>query len=397
MKIMKVCQIVNAFPPGWGGSETHNYTLVKYLLRRGYDVDVIAYRTQNMSRESILEASATINKGINVHNLFPKPHLFWMPQLQNIIKEIEKDRKIDVFDFHSMFLLPFNFPRAEIILSLHFFELTCPLIYEEWPRPCAPFSLRKCQNCCGTIRYFFWKLTREYAKRKIRRVMVKFDYMKKSLEKSAFPKEKIVVIPHWIDVEAIRQKSKRNFRHLIVGLEKGDRVFTYFARLSPENGPFLLLNAFNLVAQKRSDVKLVYIGGGELRAELERFCAEHDLQDKVIFLGMIPYTKVHEYLSISDVIVSSHSYMNYNWALLEGMCTEKPIVATNVAATIDILRDGYNALLAEPTPESLSSRMMDVLDNPELGKRIAENAFRTVKTKHSLKNLEKYEELIHIL
>ena len=41
---MKVCHICSGFPPAVGGTETHNYSIVKYLSDRGHDVDVIIIR-----------------------------------------------------------------------------------------------------------------------------------------------------------------------------------------------------------------------------------------------------------------------------------------------------------------------------------------------------------------
>jgi len=392
---MKICQIVDSFPPGWGGSQTHNYTLVKHLLRKGYDVDVIAFRPRSISRDSIREASATTNKGINVYNLFAKTPFSWMHQLENTIKEIEKDQKIDVFDFHNLFNLPFDIKKRKIVLSLHFYELTCPMsrvIYA-----CSSFSSKKCLKCAGTIDYTHWKLRREYATKKVKKFVVKVNHIKELMVKSGIREEAVTVIPHWIDSESIKEKSKRNLRHTIEGLEKNDRIIGFVGRLDPEKGPFLLLKAFSLLSEEMDDVKLVFIGGGTLQRKLELFCKTHDLQNKVIFLGMVPYTNVFEYLSIPDVIVSCQLYDNYGWALLEAMCTKKPIIATNVGATKEILQDGYNALLAMPTAESLSSKMKIILNNRELSRELAENAYNTVRERHGIKNLEKYEQLIQSL
>ena len=41
---MRICHICRSFPPLVGGTETHNYSLVKYLSEKGYDVDVIVIR-----------------------------------------------------------------------------------------------------------------------------------------------------------------------------------------------------------------------------------------------------------------------------------------------------------------------------------------------------------------
>ena len=143
-----------------------------------------------------------------------------------------------------------------------------------------------------------------------------------------------------------------------------------------------------------------YIGeqyANTLREELEETCKKYNISDRVIFLGMIPNKDLFGYLSLSDALVFPHRYFNYEWALLEAMCTEKPIIATDMPATSDILKNGYTALLAEPTVGSLSMKMQEILENPKLAKKIAKNALETVREKHGYGNLRKYEELIHSL
>ena len=130
---------------------------------------------------------------------------------------------------------------------------------------------------------------------------------------------------------------------------------------------------------------------------MEDYCRQNHMEDTVIFVGTVVREDVFRYLALADCAISCQLYHNYNWSLLEYMCAQKPIVATNVGGTTEILEDGYNALLAETTPESLSSKMQQVLENPQLAKRLAQNALATVRRKHGFDNLKKYEELIHRL
>jgi glycosyltransferase involved in cell wall biosynthesis len=231
------------------------------------------------------------------------------------------------------------------------------------------------------LRWFvIWKTTK---------FMVKYEYLKKLLIETGIDGEKIVVVPHWIDGEQINKKTKVK-GIFINNIKPSDYVFVFFGRLAKEKGPDILLDAFALLTKKIENIKLIFIGDGLLRGGLEETCEKYDIKDKVIFLGMQPHEKLFEYISLADIIVFPHRYFNYEWVLLEAMYTEKAIIATDMPATTDILIDGYNALLAEPTVESLSMKMQEILENPNLAK----NALRTIKEKHSMKNLEKYEWLV---
>jgi glycosyltransferase involved in cell wall biosynthesis len=386
---MKICHITYTFPPTKGGSETHNYTIVKYLLEKGYDVDVILIRKKDAN-----DAENVVNKGIKVHHIFPKLFPFWIFQVRKEMRKIEKEGKVDVFDIHSIrHASPFIFQKKKIVYSLHFFELNCPgprVI--PYPRPCI-YSFKKCWRCCGIGRYFEWLLLRWFAIRKTTKFMVKYDYLKKIMMETGIEGEKIVVVPHWIDVETINKKAKTD-KYFVNNINPSDYVFVFFGRLAKEKGPDILLEAFALLTKEAQNAKLVFIADGPLRRDLEETCDIYNIKDKVIFGGMIPHENLFEYISLADTIVFPHRYFNYEWALLEAMCTEKPIIATDMPATADILINDYNALLVEPTPESLALKMKEILENPELGEKIAKNALKTVREKHRMENLEKYEELV---
>jgi glycosyltransferase involved in cell wall biosynthesis len=390
---MKICHITYDFPPTKGGVETHNYSLVKYLLKKGYDVDVIVLRS-SLPKAQIAKASATVNKGIKVHDISPKPFPFWIFQVRKKIKKIEEEGKIDVFDIHSInHAFPFVFQKRKIVFSLHYFELNCPgPRVNPFPQPCIS-SFTKCWRCCGIKRYFEWKLTRCLAIKKTTKFMAKYDHMKKLIVKSGVGEDRIKVVPHWIDVDKNR-KIMENSKLTIVGVDEHNNIFVHVGRLSPEKGVMELLKAFNILIKKYKNAKLIFVGDGVLKTKMEDFCSKNNIDNNVIFVGAVKHDAIFKYLSITNYIVSCQLYDNYGWALLEYMCAVKPIIATNVGATSDILEDGYNALFAEPTIESLSMKMQEILENPKLAKKIAKNALETVRAKHGYGNLRKYEELV---
>ena len=153
---MRICHICRSFPPLVGGTETHNYSLVKYLSEKGYDVDVIVVRapiellkTTGYSKNVIdkvqkTEYSLPELKNVRIYNIpYPKPIIGYY-KIWKKVKEIEgKYGKLDIIDIHThAFAIPFS-KKRKIILSLHFFELICP--HPTWPRPCDP-SLKKCSK-----------------------------------------------------------------------------------------------------------------------------------------------------------------------------------------------------------------------------------------------------------
>ena len=396
---MRICHITYPFPPGGGGIETHNHSLVKYLLHKGYDVDVIVVRPQSISREEVARAAETVNKGIRVHNIWYRGFPKWAIDVRRKIEKIEREGPVDVFDIHSIFdVLPFlmMMKRRTILFSLHFFELNCPGPWPDHaPRPCV-HSFGKCRRCSGIRKYVRWRLVRWLAMRKVARFMVKYDYMKRLAVEAGVPGDRIEVVPHWVDVDRYQQLARAD-SFALAALAPTDRVVIHAARLSPEKGVLTLLEAFNRLRKAMSDVRLVLVGDGVLRREAETYCRNEHIEDKVVFVGSVEHEEVFKYLSLAHCAISCQLYDNYSWSLLDYMCAGIPIVATDVGATSDILQDGHTALFADPTAESLSAKAEQVLRDAQLGQRLAANALATVRRKHAIGNLTQYEELVHRL
>lgn len=419
VSLLKVCCICTFFPPTTGGSETHTFQFVKYLADKGYDVSVIvsrptkeAIRAQGYDEQTIKKASAEkiVIPGIEqvpIYNI-TSHGLTRLLHIRQKIREIEKSGPINAFDFHNSFLLPsILFKNRVNILSLHFYELTCP--HFGWPQQFMPdhfildssnisYSYRKCvieRGCVDTLDYARWRIIRSYALRKVNVVVVKKRNLKYLVLKAGVDHHKVSIIPYWVDAKRIHDKcAELRDKIGVPQVMNSDFVFSFLGRLVPPKGPILLLKAFALVAERFQNVKILYVGDGILRKRIEELSETMGIKDKVILTGNIRHDKIMDYMSISDAFVHSQRYMNYGWALLETMATGKPIVATSVGETTDILTDGYNALLAEPNPEALASRMIDLICSPKLARKLGSNALRTVEKKHSLDNLGRYDALL---
>lgn len=404
---MRIGYITHGFPPLIGGTETHNYSCVKYLSERGHQVEVIIPTTKSYLQENfehldnqiISEKSYKLPelKNVTIHYFFTNRFRGYY-EIWRKIKEIEKDGKIDVFDIHHMYYA-LAFPqKRNIVCSLHFPDFSFPCIYvpsvykEEYYTLKCP-SFKKCIKCIGIYPYLKWQTARYHATQVITKYMVKTNYIKNLMQKNNTLKNKIEVIPFWIKTDKILEQSKSQVS--IDRIDTGNIVFGFIGRLDIYKGPLLVLKAFSKLFKKRKNLKLCFLGDGSFRKELETFSRDNGLQDSVIFLGAIPHAKIFKYFSIIDIFVFAQWYSNHNWALLEAMSTKKPVIATRTVDIAEVLKDKYSALLAEPTTDSLVEKMEEILNSPELAKKLAENAFKTIKTRHKIENLEKYEELLY--
>ncbi len=153
------------------------------------------------------------------------------------------------------------------------------------------------------------------------------------------------------------------------------RVLLAVGRLSREKGHVDLLDAVALLraAGHPAAIRVVIVGGGPERGELESRCRQPDLSGCVTFAGQ--QETVRPFYAISQLLVlPSHSEGSSN-VVLEAMAAGLPIVATGVGGTTELLTDGENALLVPcRDPQALSRAIALLLDDPELARRLGQAA-----------------------
>jgi len=189
--------------------------------------------------------------------------------------------------------------------------------------------------------------------------------------------EKTVVILNGVDTERFRPSSAAGdrSRHQIrreFGIGESEHVLVAAGRLIPQKSPELLIAAFRIVHESQPKTRLLVLGTGELLNGLMALTNELGLSASVIFAGY--REDIAECLAASDVLVSSSVKEGFSNVLLEALACGLPAVVTDVGGNSEALRDGREGFLCEPSAEELAERIMRILGESELIKRMSENA-----------------------
>lgn len=148
------------------------------------------------------------------------------------------------------------------------------------------------------------------------------------------------------------------------------------------------IHAMPEVLSKHPDCKLMIVGEGEMRADLEALAKEKTVSDSVIFTGGIPQAEAYQYYAAADVFLSLYDLSNLGNPLFEALLSGKPIVSLNNGDTASVLVDGYNALLLPPDePARIPEAILRLLDDAELRARLSANA-----KAYAAENLWSWEE-----
>jgi glycosyltransferase involved in cell wall biosynthesis len=147
--------------------------------------------------------------------------------------------------------------------------------------------------------------------------------------------------------------------------------------------------AVDAVAKLRSDgimARLLIVGDGEERLNLERQAKSLHLDDRVTFIGAVPQHEVQHYLSAADVFLSVNELSNVGNPLLEAMLAGRCVLTLDEGDTRDLIRDGETGVLlpASGDPNEIADALAGLAADPQRRQKLgaaahylAERSFST--------------------
>jgi glycosyltransferase involved in cell wall biosynthesis len=199
---------------------------------------------------------------------------------------------------------------------------------------------------------------------------------------------------HWIrtgvDLARFRPGLSREWRRQL-GIRDDQVVFGFLGGLRPEKNLPLLLRAF--AAARLPAAKLLLIGDGGLRPELEALAGTLQLGDRVLFPGYAPDPAAA--LAALDVFTLSSSTEQTSNSLLEAMACGLPAVATDVGDSRLVLGDSESPLVVPSGDEGAYAAALTALArSPELRREEGDrNRSRCVTEYPQDRMIHEYEAL----
>lgn len=192
------------------------------------------------------------------------------------------------------------------------------------------------------------------------------------------PKKRAAVIRFGIDIAPFLGTEKETGRiRSELSIPQDAPVVTIVGRLYPVKDHALFLRSSATLLQRRKDPHFLVVGDGELRAELERLCAELGITGSVRFLGW--RRDLPAIYADSDIIAVTSLNEGTPVSLIEGMACGKPIVATAVGGVPDLFpgKEGAGPIIFARTgilvdsrdPELFKEALLALISNGALRKK----------------------------
>jgi glycosyltransferase involved in cell wall biosynthesis len=164
------------------------------------------------------------------------------------------------------------------------------------------------------------------------------------------------------------------------GLAPEHFVIGKIARLAPLKGHADLLSALAALKPAYPKVRLLFVGDGALRAELEGRARDLGLTEQVVFTGLVPPGDVAKYVGIMDCLAHLSSREALSRALPQALAAGKPVIAYDFDGADEICLDGQTGFLVR-TGEvgAVTERLKRLIESPELRQRLGSNGQKLVQ------------------
>lgn len=185
------------------------------------------------------------------------------------------------------------------------------------------------------------------------------------IEKEGIDRSRIQVIYNGVELRDIKKSikelgPKREEIRSSLGISSGDRVFLNIARFTTQKDHRMLVESFGLLAKKRDDIKLIIIGDGRLRGDIEHLIEEKKLSDKIFLLG--EKLDLHKYYIASDYFALSSRREGFCIVAMNALAFGRPLVTTKVAGVIEYVENAVAGFFSEHSTIEFSRAMERALN-----------------------------------
>ena len=176
--------------------------------------------------------------------------------------------------------------------------------------------------------------------------------------------------------------------------ERTSKDILFLGFFIKSKGVYDLIKAMVNVTHAHKDAQLLLCGKGEEEEGLRKEIRALNLHDNVKIIGWVEQEEKAKLLKMARVFVLPSYKEGMPMALLEALAFGVPVVATKVGAIPEILEEGHNGLLVEPGDiNNLSDKLILLLENLELNRRLRQNSIELAKKFQSSEIAKKWVTL----
>jgi len=227
------------------------------------------------------------------------------------------------------------------------------------------------------------------------RVVAVSDETRRRIRACGVSDDRLVTIHNGIVVPNYRRDDQvSGYVRSRFALPSGSVLVGNIGRLSPEKGQFDFLDAAAMLAPEFPEVRFVLVGDGPDEARLRTRVQELRIADRVLFTGFLQDVRP-VYRDLDILALTSHTEGFPN-VVLESLCMQVPVVATDVGGTGEVVRHDVTGVLVPPhQPAAIATGLRRLLMDAGVASRLAAAGHRAVLERFSFEARVRREEAVY--
>lgn len=330
------------------------------------------------------------------------PSLALFRQFQDIRRRFEPN-VVHIHSFSVQFFILAIFAllckrsQVKIINVVHSAEYNCLRTvhtYADTLAPCAGAPGLKClRHACESWLSFVPKILFHHLRNAVLKLTVnKFvapsRFMFQQLEAAAF--QNVVHIPllfsHVVADESAVARPRPT---------QAPPSLLFVGHLSWHKGPQFLPAIMAEVSQRAPNVRLIIVGDGPLRCEVERQARKLGVQHMIRFVGAVANDEAQAYLRDAVLVILPTLFENLSLAIYEALAHGVPVLTTNHGGNADLVENGYSGYFIQlDQPKKTASLICELLNNPEARYHLSRNARASIARYSETALADRYLQLL---
>jgi glycosyltransferase involved in cell wall biosynthesis len=340
---------------GIAGSEGHLIRLLPGLIERGVDAQMIVLEEPRRPVDRFCEA--LVERGVPVRRVPISRHLD--PLLLGRVTRALRQIQPDLVHTHLLHADLYGLIAAR--------------------RAGVPHAISSRHNDDSFRHHRFIKWANGAAMRRADRVITISHALERFVcEVEEIDPDRVLTVHYGLEPPSPSPDARQQARQRL-GYEGDGMLVGVFGRLVWQKGIDVLLAAFPTVRECHPEARLVVVGEGTLRADLERQAAGLGLGDAVMFTGWVENGRA--LMPACDLIVVPSRWEGFGLVTLEAMGYSLPIVASWTSALPEIVQHDKTGLLVPPEdPTALASAINSLLSSPIRARSFGKAGYRRLVT-----------------
>jgi PEP-CTERM/exosortase A-associated glycosyltransferase len=345
---LKVLHVLDHSLPHRSGYAMRSSSILKFQRQAGVSPVALTSPRQGQTQASPMlidqiayhrsEPAAVVADGSSLPLLREKRQMQYM---ERRICEVAREEGAQIIHAHSPSLNGIPGCRAARKLGI-------PVVYEVrafWED--AAVDQRK--FACGSWKYRLSRFLESRLVRRVDHVTVICEGIRTELVRRGVDPARISVIPNGVDSQAFDASTASDQVVRQFGLQ-GKRVLGFIGSFYRYEGLQLLVEAVQIVARHRPDVRLLLVGGGEMESAIAGDVRRLQLENTVLLAGSRSPDEVRDFYAAMDILVYprlSERITNLVTPLkpLEAMAMGKLVVGSNAGGIAELVEDGKTGFL----------------------------------------------------